>query len=88
MQSIRALETKEVSEKVMKAKFIHKVRVSSLLTPVKHNKNLYISHCSLNLTRRPLFSRTIILSYFLSLTTLMQTFSFTRSLQMPLERVH
>jgi hypothetical protein len=84
MQSIRALETKEVSEKVMKAKFIHKVRVSSLLTPVKHNKILYMSHCSLNLTRR----RIIILSYFLSLTTLMQTFSFTRSLQMPLERVH
>ena len=36
MQSIRALETKEVSEKVMKAKFIHKVRVSSLLTPVMY----------------------------------------------------
>ena len=43
MQSIRALETKEVSEKVMKAKFIHKVRVSSLLTPVKHNKSAYIT---------------------------------------------
>lgn len=42
MQSIRALETKEVSEKVMKAKFIHKVRVSSLLTPA-----LYISIISI-----------------------------------------
>lgn len=38
MQSIRALDTKETPEQVMKAKFIHKVRISS--------PSLLLSHLS------------------------------------------